>query len=37
MTSHTVVDTIDINGKCKRTTFKSDKGEWQNALVQAKF
>lgn len=26
-----------IFGKCRGTTFKSDKGEWENAVVRAKF
>jgi len=37
LTSHTVAGSLDMNGKCKGTSFKSEKGEWENVVVQAKF
>lgn len=37
LTSHTVAGTLDRFGRCKGTTFKSDKGEWEDVIVQAKF
>lgn len=37
LTSHTVAGTLDHFEICKGTTFKSDKGEWKSAIVQAKF
>lgn len=35
--SHTVAGSLDRFGNCKGTNFKSEKGEWENAIVQAKF
>jgi len=35
--SHTVAGSLDRFGNCKGTNFKSEKGEWENAIVQAKY
>lgn len=37
LVSHTIAGTLDRFGRCKETTIKSDKGEWEDAVVQAKF
>ncbi|KAF0756823.1 Uncharacterized protein FWK35_00012683 [Aphis craccivora] len=37
LVSHTVAGSLDIFGNCKGTNFKSNRGEWENAIVQAKY
>jgi len=34
--SNTIAVSIDMEGNCKGTTYKSDKGEWQNVVVPSK-
>ncbi|KAL4152910.1 hypothetical protein QTP88_000743 [Uroleucon formosanum] len=35
--SHTVAGSLDRFGNCKGTNYKSNRGEWENVIVQAKF
>ncbi|CAI6373595.1 unnamed protein product [Macrosiphum euphorbiae] len=35
--SNTMVGSLDKHGNCKGAIFKSNKGEWKNVVVQAKF
>jgi len=37
LVSHTVAGSLDRFGNCKGMNFKSNKGEWENAIVQAKY
>jgi len=37
LVSYTAAGSLDINGYCKGSSFKSEKGEWEDVVVQAKF
>ncbi|KAE9529978.1 hypothetical protein AGLY_011440, partial [Aphis glycines] len=37
LVSHTVARSLDRFGNCKGANFKSNRGEWENAIVQAKY
>jgi len=35
--SHTMAGSLVRFGNCRSTNFKSNRGEWENAVVQGKF
>lgn len=37
LVSYSVAGSLDRFGNCKGTNFKSNRGEWENAIVQAKY